>query len=152
MIQVTLSGALCASDITMEVPHVRIFGGAVWDRLELGVIATYSAGRWARRLLAYQWMSFEGDFRLLFGLIRDPSPVSEPLQVLTLCGPMMYLSDEPFAEYVPATQMWRGTADSRLWWPGFHLVSADYVSYAAEAAAEAIGITTRVESLPRRPV
>ena len=152
MIQVTLSGALRASDITMEVPHVRIFGGAVWDRLELGVIATYSAGRWARRSLAYQWMSFEGDFRLLFGLIRDPSPVSDPLQVLTLCGPMMYLSDAPFAEYVPATQMWHGTAESRLWWPTFHLVSADHVSFAAEAVADTIGVTARAESPPRRPV
>jgi hypothetical protein len=149
MIQVTLSGALRASDISMEVPHVRIFGGAVWDRLELGVIATYSAGRWARRALAYQWMLFEGHFRLLFGLIRDPSPVSEPLQVLTLCGPMMYLNDAPFAEYVPAMQMWRETAESRLWWRSFHLVSADYVPLAAEEAADTIDITARGES-PRR--
>jgi hypothetical protein len=62
---------------------------------------------------------------------------------------MMYLNDAPFAEYVPAMQMWRETAESRLWWRSFHLVSADYVPLAAEEAADTIDITARGES-PRR--
>jgi hypothetical protein len=152
MIQVTLSGALHVSDISLEVPHVRIFGGVVWDRLELGVIATYSSGRWVRRSLAYQWMLFEGDFRLLFGLIRDPSPISEPLRALSLCGPMMFLNDTPFAEYIPAMQMWRGTSESRLWWPTFHLISANFVSFPQAVAenAGALEVTAPGESPPLR--
>jgi hypothetical protein len=66
----------------------------------------------------------------------------------------MYLNDAPFAEYVATMQMWRGTTKSRLWWPTFHLVSADYVSNPAEeaAAADVIGLTARGESPPPRPV
>lgn len=148
MIQVTLSGAVHAPDIALELPHVRIFGGAIWDRVELGVLAHYVAGRWVRRSLAYPCLLFQGDFRLLFGLIRDPSPISEPLQLLNICGPMMYLNEAPFAEYVPAMQMWRGTVDSRLWWPTFHIVTADFVG----ADDCAVDLTKRVESPPRRLV
>jgi hypothetical protein len=149
MIQVTLSGAVQAPDITLDVPHVRIFGGTVWDRLENGVIATYLGGLWARRTAAYQWMLFEGDFRILFGLIRDPSPISDPLQVLTVCGPMMYLNDVPFAEYVPTTEVWRGMHESRLIWPSFHLIGADCVAPDEPAA---IDLTTRSGLPPQRPV
>jgi len=158
MIHLTLSGAVHAPDITLEIPHVRIFGGTVWDRLELGVVAKYAGECWERRSVPYQHLLFEGDFRLLFGLIRDPSPISEPLQLLTLCGPMMYLHEVPFAEYVPAMEMWRGTAESRLWWPSFHLISADFVSndgYTTETGAEAqdsVELTVRSGLLPRRPV
>jgi hypothetical protein len=149
MIQVTLSGAVQAPDLTLEMGHVRIFGGTVWDRLELGVIAQYLGGQWVRRTEAYQWILFEGDFRLLFGLIRDPSPISDPLQMLTVCGPMMYLNDEPFAEYVPATEMWRGTHESRLWWPSFHLITAGFLPPEGYAPDD---LTTRVGLLPQRPV
>jgi hypothetical protein len=153
MIQVTLSGAVAAPDISLGVSHVRIFGGAVWDRAELGVIAKYADGCWARRSTNYQWLLFEGHFRLLFGLIRDPSPVSEPLRILTLCGPMMYLIDEPFAEYVPAMEMWRGVQGSRLWWPSLHLVTADFVPQTESAAdaVEQIDLTKHGESPPPRP-
>lgn len=155
MIQVTLSGAVQAPDITLEVPHVRIFGGTVWDRLELGVIATYVDGRWTRRTAAYQWMLFEGDFRILFGLIRDPSPISDPLHVLTVCGPMMYLHDVPFAEYVPTMEMWRGTQDAPLWWPSFHLISADFVqadetSGSVSEEPSILDLTARAGSRPPR--
>jgi hypothetical protein len=157
MIQVTLSGAVRAPDITLELPHVRIFGGAVWDRLELGVIAKYVDGRWVHRAAAYQWMLFDGDFRLLFGLIRDPSPISDPLHVLTVCGPIMYLNDVPFAEYVPTVEMWRGTKESRLWWPSFHLITADFMPadcYATETTTSddrgAADFTARAGSLPPR--
>lgn len=156
MIQVTLSGAVHAPDITLELPHVRIFGGAVWDRMELGVIAKYVDGCWVDRTAAYQWMLFAGDFRLLFGLIRDPSPISDPLHILTVCGPMMYLNDAPFAEYVPAAEMWRGTEESRLWWPSFHLVASDFVpaeGYARESASDehsALDFTARGGLLPPR--
>jgi len=148
MIHVTLSGAVHTPDVALESPHIRIFGGAVWDRLELGVIAQYLAGRWVRRPVTYQCLLFTGDFRLLFGLIRDPSPISEPLQLLNICGPMMYLNEAPFAEYVPALEMWRGAVDSRLWWPSFHLVSADFVL----AEDGALDLTKRVELPPQRPV
>jgi hypothetical protein len=149
MLQVTLSGAIEAPDITLDIPHVRIFGGTVWDRLELGVIATYAGGQWARRTVPYQWMLFEGDFRLLFGLIRDPSPISDPLQILTVCGPMMFVNDEPFAEYVPGMEMWRGAHDSRLWWPSFHLITADFLPQEGYATDD---LTTRVGSPLPRPV
>jgi hypothetical protein len=154
MIQVTLSGTARAPDITLAIPHVRIFGGAVWDRAELGVIANYSAGSWLRRSVDYQWILFEGNFRMLFGLMRDPSPISEPLHILTLSGPMMYLNDAPFAEYVPAMQMWRGTEESRLWWPSLHLISADFVTHGDDATdvASAADLTTHGELRPRRPV
>jgi hypothetical protein len=152
MIQLTLSGAAGAPDLSLGVPHVRIFGGTVWDRVDLGVVATYSAGCWVRRSVDYQWILFEGNFRLLFGLIRDPSPISEPVQILTLSGPIMYLNDAPFAEYMPAMQMWRGTSESRLWWPSLHLTSADFVDSRDDAtgAQRTLDLTTPDEVPPRR--
>jgi len=93
---------------------------------------------------------------MLFGLIRDPSPISDPLHILTVCGPMMYVNDAPFAEYVPSMEMWRGSEESRLWWPSFHLITSDFLpaeGYTSESAAPERGVldlTTRGGLLPPR--
>jgi hypothetical protein len=112
---------------TIEQEAFGITGGAIWDRLELGLIAHYVEGRWLYRGQGYATLSFTGHCRLLFGITRDPSFISEPIRNFTLVGATLRANDVAFAQYTERLDLWRGLMRP-ISWTGMTMVSAEVVS------------------------
>ena len=96
----------------------------MWVRPGDGPIATYEEQGWRHKDVLWPGMRFEGQCRLILGLPRDPTSISEVLQSVSIGGRVLRANAIPIAVYDEISQTWRGvTADS--WWPAFRIEVAD---------------------------
>ena len=96
----------------------------MWVQPGDGPLATYEEHGWRRRGVTWPGMRFEGQCRLILGLARDPTSVSEVLQSVSIVSRVLSASGIPIAVYDDTTQTWQGvTAGS--WWPAFRIEVAD---------------------------
>jgi hypothetical protein len=112
---------------TLEQEAFGITGGAIWDRLELGLIAHFVEGHWQHRGQGYATLSFTGNCRLLFGITRDPSFITEPVREFSLTGATLRANDIAFAQYSERLDLWRGLIRP-ISWTGMTMISAEVVS------------------------
>jgi hypothetical protein len=124
MIRLTMVGLSASSLVTATSPYFRVTGGVVWVRPEDGPIATYEQHGWRHRGVLWPGMRVEGQCRLILGLPRDPTSISEVLQSVSIASRVLIANGIPFAVYNDTTQTWQGvTAGS--WWPAFRIEVAD---------------------------
>jgi len=133
MIRLTLISERHKGWLAKTSPYFRITGGVVWTQPELGPIASFVEDRWKHRNSLWSGMRFEGKCRLVFGLPRDPSGVSEHLQSLAISGRVLFANGIPIAVYDPAREMWCG-AISDSWWPAFRVESVSLRESVPKAA------------------
>jgi hypothetical protein len=112
---------------TIEQEAFGITGGAVWDRLELGLIAHYVDGRWMRRGQSYAALSFTGRCRLLFGITRDPAFISDVICNFSITGATLRANGVAFAQYSEQLDLWRGLMRP-ISWTAMTMISAEVVS------------------------
>jgi hypothetical protein len=124
MIRLTFIGEPPKASLAETSLYFRITGGLLWTQPALGPVASYVDERWKYTGTLWSGMRFEGKCRLVFGLARDPSAVSEELQSLSISGRVLSANGIPFAVYEPANDMWHG-AIADTWWPAFRVESAD---------------------------
>jgi hypothetical protein len=124
MIRLTLVGPPASAVLAATSAYFRVTGGVVWVRPGDGPIATYEKQGWWHKDVLWSGMRFEGPCRLIFGLPRDPTSISEVLQSVSISGRALSANAIPFAVYDETSQIWRGvTAGS--WWPAFRIEIAD---------------------------
>jgi hypothetical protein len=70
-------------------------------------------------------MRFEGRCRLVFGLAREPTGVSEELSGVSIAADTLSATGIPFAIFDTAREMWRGVG-LNTWWHAFRVQSADH--------------------------
>ena len=105
-------------------PYFRVTAGVVWVQPGDGPIATYEEKGWRHKSALWPGMRFEGQCRLVLGLPRDPTSISEVLQSVSVANRVLSASGIPIALYDDTTQTWQGvTAGS--WWPAFRIEMAD---------------------------
>ena len=105
-------------------PYFRVTEGVVWVRPDDGPIATYEEHGWRHNGVLWPGMRFEGQCRLILGLPRDPTSISEVLQSVSIACRVLRTNGIPVAVYDDTTRAWRGvTAGS--WWPAFRIELAD---------------------------
>jgi hypothetical protein len=124
MIRLTLVGPPASAVVAATSPYFRVTGGVVWVQPGDGAIATYEEEGWRHKDVLWPGMRFEGQCRLILGLPRDPTSISEVLQSVSISGPVLRANALPIAVYDDTSQTWRGvTAGS--WWPAFRIEVAD---------------------------
>jgi hypothetical protein len=123
MIRLTVIGEQGRVAIVMSAPHFRITGGAVWIGPSAGgqkPLARYVSGRWQYGDTLWEGVRFEGPCRIVFGLAREPSGVSEEVSALSIVGDTLSANGIPFAVYDTARDMWHGVG-ANAWWHAFRV-------------------------------
>jgi hypothetical protein len=124
MIRLTLVAPPASAILAATSAYFRVTGGVVWVRPGDGPIVAYERQGWRHKDVVWSGMRFEGPCRLIFGLPRDPTSMSEVLQSISISGTTLRANAIPFALYDEISQVWRGvTAGS--WWPAFRIEVAD---------------------------
>lgn len=116
-----------AAEAVLEVADLRVTGGSLWHSVQHRLIATYSDGYWKHRGRRYRAIAVTGGGCLLFGITRDPTIVSEPIDHFYFIGPTLSANGVAIAKYVEQQEMWHGTVRP-MWWMGMRIVSAATVS------------------------
>ena len=144
MIQLTLINDDGEALVASRAPFFRITGAAVWTFRGEGYIARLRDGAWESKGRVWAGMRFEGQCRLVMGLPREPSAVSEILHSVSLSHDVLSANGIPFAVYNSARDMWRAAITDR-WWHAFRIESSlDQKSLSGSAE-------DRAESGPDRP-
>lgn len=128
MIRLTVIDELGGATPVIAAPYFRITGGAVWIRASGGSdkpLVRYIAGRWRKDDTTCSGMRFEGRCRLVFGLSREPTGVSEELSAVSITGDTLSANGIPFATYDTARDMWRGVGVN-TWWHAFRVESSEH--------------------------
>ena len=128
MIRLTLIGEQDTVAFVTSAPYFRITDGTIWTGpgLEGEVpLVRHVAGSWKHDNLLWSGMRFEGKIRLIFGVPRDPSGVSDELDGVSVTGTTLSANGIPFAVYDQDLQMWRGAVQNR-WWHAFRIESAGF--------------------------
>lgn len=92
----------------LEGSDFRLTGGALWDPIEHGLIAYHNCGSWKHQGCHYREISITGECCLVFGTVREPSPVSDPITLLTLSGTTLFANGVAVADYDERADMWQG--------------------------------------------
>jgi hypothetical protein len=124
MIRLTMVGPQASAIVAATSPYFRVTGGVVWVRPDDGPIAAYEEQCWRHNGVFWPGMRFEGQCRLILGLPRDPTSISEVLQSISIGGRVLRANAIPIAVYDDKTQTWRG-ATAGSWWPAFRIEIAD---------------------------
>jgi hypothetical protein len=123
MIRLTVIGEQGRVAIVMSAPHFRITGGAVWIGPSAGgqkPLARYVRGHWQYGDTLWEGVRFEGPCRIVFGLAREPSGVSEEVSALSIVGDTLSANGIPFAVYDTTRDMWHGVG-ANAWWHAFRV-------------------------------
>ena len=99
----------------LQLTRLKVTGGVLWNHLRLGLIASYVGGRWKHRGTEYPSLSVIGGACLVFGIARDPTLLSESIQVFSFTGPTLRANGVPIAEYVEEGDLWQGLIRPMSW-------------------------------------
>lgn len=115
------------SVVAAGAPYFQVAGGTIWQSPEQRLVACYFDGGWRYGPWQFTGVRFRGGCRLLSGIVRDPTQLSEPVESVTLLGRVLLADNTEFAEFDPGTETWR-RIDGGLWWQAFRIVSSDIVA------------------------
>ena len=114
-----------------EMSDLRVSAGTLWEPLQPRLIATYSNGAWMHRGRAYSILSVTGGGCLLFGITRDPTMVSDPIDHFYFIGPTLSANGVAIAKYIEQQEMWHGLVRP-MWWRGMRIITAAGISALVE--------------------
>jgi hypothetical protein len=115
----------------LELTDLRVSGATLWNPLDRGLIATYSDGAWKHRGQRFRILAVTGGGCLLFGITREPTIVSEPIDHYYLIGPTLSANGVAIARYIEQQDMWQGLVRP-MWWNAMRILSADTVTAAVD--------------------
>ena len=115
----------------LELADLRVSGATLWNPLDRGLLATYSLGCWKHRGKRYPRLAVTGGGCLLFGITRNPTIVSDPIDHYYFIGPTLSANGVAIAKYIEQQDMWQGMVRP-MWWNAMRLLSAETVSAAVD--------------------
>src|SRR5262249_35845558 len=116
---------------SLELADLRVSGATLWNPLDRGLIATYSGGTWKHRGRHYRRVAIIGGGCLLFGITRNPTVVSKPIDHFYLIGPTLSANGVGVARYVEERDTWQGLV-RQMWWNAMRILSVEAVSAAVD--------------------
>jgi hypothetical protein len=102
-------------------------GGALSTENDLCQIITYSQGRWNYRGHCYPLLAVTGGACLVFGIAREPTVVSDPIDHFYFTGPILSTNGVPIAKYREHQNTWQGILRP-MWWVYMRIVGLDILS------------------------
>ncbi len=121
------SAATGETEADVEIEELRVIGGAIWDHLEQGVLASHVDGCWKHRGEFYPLLWITGPCQVHFGITRDPLPMSEPISVFSIIGTTLRANGVAFAQYSEEHDMWQGLIRP-IWWQSMRVITASPAS------------------------
>ena len=115
----------------LELADLRVSGATLWNPLDRGLLATYSLGCWKHRGKRYPRLALTGGGCLLFGISRNPTVVSDPIDHYYFIGPTLSANGVAIAKYIEQQDMWQGMVRP-MWWNAMRLLSTETVSAAVD--------------------
>lgn len=125
------SGATPAPPV--EMSDLRVSAGSLWDPLQHGLVATYSGGSWMHHGRSYPAVCVTGGGCLLFGITRDPTIVSDPIEHFYFIGPTLSANGVAIAKYVEQQETWHGLVRP-MWWRAMRIITAAGISALVDEA------------------
>jgi hypothetical protein len=122
-------GAIPAA--TLELTDLRATGATLWNPWDRGLIAIYTHGTWKHHGRRYPKLAVTGGGCLLFGITRDPTLVSAPVDHFCFIGPELSANGTVIAKYIEQQDMWQGVVRA-MWWNAMRIASAETVSAAVD--------------------
>jgi hypothetical protein len=116
---------------SLEMTDFRVSGGTLGNPSGHGLIATYSDGTWNHHGQRYPILAVTGGGCLLFGVTRDPTTVSDPIDHYYFIGPTLSANGVAVAKYVEQQDMWHGIMRP-MWWTAMRILSVPTVSAVVE--------------------
>ena len=116
---------------SLELTDFRVSGGTLGNPLRQGLIATYSNGSWIHHGERYPILAVTGGGCLLFGVTRDPTTVSDPIDHYYFIGPTLSANGVAIAKYIEQQDMWHGIVRP-MWWMAMRILSVPTVSAVVE--------------------
>lgn len=116
---------------SLELTDFRVSGGTLGNPLAHGLIATYSNGSWKHQGQSYPIVAVTGGGCLLFGVTRDPTTVSDPIDHYYFIGPTLSANGVAIAKYIEQQDMWHGIVRP-MWWTAMRILSVPTVSAVVE--------------------
>src|SRR5690242_20009863 len=117
--------------VSLELTDFRVSGGTLGNPLQQGLIAMYSNGAWIHHGERYAILAVTGGGCLLFGVTRDPTIVSDPIDHYYFMGPTLSANGVAIAKYIDQRDMWQGMVRP-MWWNAMRIISAATVSAAVD--------------------
>jgi hypothetical protein len=111
----TLHAARSRACVTVEASNFRVAGGLIWNRIEGGLLARFCDGYWIHERRKFSTLIFDGRCRLLFGISRNPSGVSDPVGQLSISQTTLMANGIAFASYIPDQDIWQGIVRPMSW-------------------------------------
>jgi hypothetical protein len=117
--------------ISLEMMDLRVSGATLWNPFNRDLIATYTNGSWKHRGRHYPIVAVTGGGCLLFGITRDPTIVSDPIDHFYLIGPTLSANGVAIAKYIEQQDTWQGIMRP-MWWSAMRILSMETVSTAVD--------------------
>ena len=115
----------------MDLTDLRATGATLWNPMDRELIATYSSGSWKHHGRRYPILAVTGGGQLLFGITRDPTIVSDPIDHFYFIGPILSANGVAIAKYIEQQDMWQGVVRP-MWWNAMRIMSVETVSAAVD--------------------
>src|SRR5262245_27218258 len=100
---------------SLDLTDLRVSGATLWNPLDRELIATCQDGSWEHQGRRYATLAIIGRGCLLFGISRDPTIVSDPIDHFYFIGPTLSANGVAIAKYVEHCDMWQGLMRP-MWW------------------------------------
>lgn len=110
--------------ISIRAPGVCVSGGAVRIDKNLRADITYDHERWVYRGRSYRMLAVTGSLYLVFGIAREPTIVSHPIDHFHFIGPVMSTDGVGIAKYSEHQNTWHGLLRP-MWWVSMRIVTSD---------------------------
>jgi hypothetical protein len=115
-------GAAAQPATSMTISDLRVAGGAIWNPTQYGLLASYCDGAWEHRRQRYSRLAVTGGGCLLFGITREPTIVSDPIEHFYFIGPALSANGVGIAKYIEKQDTWHGLVRP-MWWTAMRIVS-----------------------------
>jgi hypothetical protein len=116
---------------SLDIADLRVSGATLWNPLDRELIATCSSGLWNYQGRRYATLAVTGRGCLLFGISRDPTIVSDPIDHFYFIGPTLSANGVAIAKYIEHCDMWQGLMRS-MWWNAMRILDAGALSAAVD--------------------
>jgi hypothetical protein len=112
--------------ISIHAPSLCVSGGAVRIETNLNADITYSHEMWAYRGRRYRMLAVTGSLFLVFGIAREPTIVSHPIDHFHFIGPIVSTNGVAIAKYSEHQNTWHGLLRP-MWWVSMRIVTSDFL-------------------------
>jgi len=86
---------------------------------------TYSHGMWAYRRRMFRMLEVTGSLYLAFGIAREPTIVSHPIDHFHFIGPTISTDGVGIAKYSEHQDTWHGLLRP-MWWVSMRIVTSQF--------------------------